>query len=66
VDEYADDAAAEACEEVDDQVAGASEDGFNEWADLVEDVHVEADVDDAEVEEDGAEETPVLMFAYGV
>ena len=66
MDQDADDAATEAGEEVDDQVAGASEDGFDEWADLVEDVHVEGDVDDAEVEEGGGEETPVLLSADGV
>ena len=53
VHEYSDDAAGEASDEVDEQIAEAAESDFDERADLVEDVHVEADVDDAEVQKNG-------------
>ena len=66
VHEDADDTAGEACDEVDDQVACSAEGEFDERADLVQDVHVEADVDDAEVEEGRGEETPVLMGSESV
>jgi hypothetical protein len=65
MDPNADDAACEACDEVDEQVADASEDGFDERPDQVEHVHVHADVDDAEVQKAGGEETPVLVSADG-
>ena len=61
----ADDAASEACREVDQEIADASEGEFDERPDLIEDVHVEGDVDDAEVNEAGGEETPVLVGAEG-
>ncbi len=38
---------------------------FDERADLVEHVHIEADVDDAEVDEAGGEHAPPLMGAEG-
>ncbi len=59
------DAAGESGDEVDDEVAGAAEDDFDERADLVEHVHVEGDVDDAEVDEGGGEHAPVLVGAEG-
>ena len=65
MDPHADHAACEACDEVDEQVAHASENGFDERPDQVEHVHVHADVDDAEVQKAGGEETPPLVCAYG-
>lgn len=64
---YADasDATGQARDEVEDQVADASEGDFDERADLVEDVHVEADMDDAEVQEAGGEQPPPLVRADG-
>jgi hypothetical protein len=41
MDPYADQTPKEACAEVDDQVACASEDRFNEWPNLVEHIHIE-------------------------
>ena len=57
--------ASEACEEVNQQIACASEGPFNKWPDLEEHVHIEADMDDAEVKKAGCEQTPPLMCAYG-
>ncbi len=65
MDGDADEAAGEAGDEVDEQVADAAEDGFDERPDEIEHVHIHADVDDAEVEEAGGEEAPVLVGAEG-
>jgi hypothetical protein len=65
MDPHAYQTACEACEEVDEQVACAAEYLFDEWADLVEHVHVQGDVDDAEVNEGGGEQTPPLVFSDG-
>jgi len=51
---------------VDEQIAYASEGHFDERADLIEHVHVEADMDDAEVNKAGGEQTPVLVGTDGV
>jgi len=61
----ADHASREACEEIDRQIAYAAEDALNERPDLVKNVHVEADVNDPEVQKTGREQTPVLMGADG-
>ena len=65
MDPYADNAACEACDEVDEQVAYASKDNLDERPDEVEHVHVHANVDDAEVQKAGGEQTPPLVGADG-
>lgn len=58
-------AAEEAGDEVDGEVADAAEGEFDERSYLEEDVHVHAEVEDAEVEEDRGEDAPVLVGADG-
>jgi hypothetical protein len=63
---HADDTASEACGEVDEQIACASEGHFDERPDLEEHVHIEGDMDDAEVNEAGGEQAPVFVPPDGV
>src|ERR1700709_2642355 len=57
--------ASEACEEVNQQIACASEGPFNKRPYLEKHIHIEANMDDAEVKKTAGEQTPPLMCAYG-